>query len=211
MNNADLEKLKHRLDEQENRIESICRENRLLKRLMIPLGIGCLVLIGSFLWGGQITIPNTFSGGTLITASQINANFSTLVNESNAQDARISNLEKIRIHKPIPYASGSLDSSGTAFRSGSFTSMGGDLLVMTTASAFGSADATLQVDVKLDGILQASLKKYANEGSSHKTLVSDFIFIQAVSAGTHSISLTLVSGTVDQNDYSQITILEIPN
>ncbi len=211
MNNADLEKLKHRLDDQEQRIESICRENRLLRRLMIPLGIGSLMLIGSFLWGGQITIPNTFSGGTLITASQINANFSALVNESNAQDARITNLEKIRIHKPIPYASGSSDSSGTAFRSGSFTSMGGDLLVMATASAFSSAGATLQVDVKLDGILQASLKKYANEGSSHKTLVSDFIFIQAVSAGTHSISLTLVSGTVDQNDYSQITILEIPN
>ena len=114
MNNADLEKLQKRLDEQENRIESICRENRLLKRLMIPLGIGCLVLIGSFLWGSQITIPNTFSGGTLITASQINANFSALVNESNAQDARISNLEKIRIHKPIAYKQVARRSVGTA-------------------------------------------------------------------------------------------------
>ena len=214
MNNADLEKLQKRLDEQENRIESICRENRLLKRLMIPLGIGCLVLIGSFLWGSQITIPNTFSGGTLITASQINANFSALVNESNAQDARISNLEKIRIHKPLPYqrsATSDINTTGVAFRTGTFSSLGGNLLVLPSVSLWTSSGSLLQADLKINGTVISSLKRYTNELNSHKNLIADYSFVENLAPGTHNIELVLISGKMDENDYSQVTILEIPN
>jgi len=214
MNNADLEKLQKRLDEQENKIESICRENRLLKRLMIPLGIGCLVLIGSFLWGSQITIPNTFSGGTLITASQINANFSALVNESNAQDARISNLEKIRIHKPLAYqasVASLVTATGTVFRSGNFSSQGGDLLIFPSISLWTNSGTSLQVDIRINGTVRSSMRRYTNEVNSHKNVVSDTIFLDSIPSGNHTVELVLVSGRVDTQDFSQVTILEIPN
>ena len=214
MNNADLEKLKHRLDDQEQRIESICRENRLLKRLMIPLGVGCLVLIGNFLWGGQISIPNRFTGGTLITASQINENFSSLVNESNAQDGRIAELEKIRIYEPLPYqrsATSLVTTTGLAFRTGTFSSLGGNLLVLPSVSLWTSSGSLLQADLKINGTVISSLKRYTNELNSHKDLIADYSFVENLAPGTHNIELVLISGKMDENDYSQVTILEIPN
>ncbi len=45
----------------------------------------------------QIELPHTFTSGTKAVASQVNENFSTLSNESNAQDSRISALESLQL------------------------------------------------------------------------------------------------------------------
>jgi hypothetical protein len=37
----------------------------------------------------QISVPNTFTNGTTAVATEVNANFSALVDESNAQDLRL--------------------------------------------------------------------------------------------------------------------------
>ncbi len=51
--------------------------------LVIPLAVAA----------GTVSVPNTFVNGTVADADQVNANFSALATESNAQDARLLTLE----------------------------------------------------------------------------------------------------------------------
>lgn len=48
----------------------------------------------------QITLPHTFSNGERADANEVNANFSTLADESNAQDGRITTLEDGGVEGP---------------------------------------------------------------------------------------------------------------
>ena len=108
------------------------------------------------------------------------------------------------VSKPIAYA-------GSAYpRSGTFTSNGGTLMIFASAGAYAAAAGTMQVDVKLDTVVKASLKAYTNEASSHKMLCSDPIVLTGIGAGSHTVELVLVAGSSDVNDYSQVTVLELP-
>ena len=78
MNNdfsKDFDRRLKRLEEHNNTLE---QENRLFKRILIPIGVLIFLSIGGILWSEQISVPNTFSGGTLIKSSQINENFSDI-------------------------------------------------------------------------------------------------------------------------------------
>ena len=109
-----------------------------------------------------------------------------------------------KVSKPIAFA-------GAAYpRSGTFTSNGGTLMIFASGAAYRSAAGTMQVDVELDGVVQGSLKAYTNEASSHKALNSDVIVLTGIGAGSHTVELTLVDGSSDANDYSQVTVLELP-
>lgn len=109
-----------------------------------------------------------------------------------------------KVTKAIPYA-------GSAYpRNGSFTSSGGTLMIYASGSAYNSSGHVLQVDVVVDGTVRGSLNALTNEFNSHKTLVSDVIIVSGLSAGSHSVNLTLVYGNSDSNDYSQVTIMELP-
>ncbi len=46
-------------------------------------------VLGSIVMAGQISVPHQFRAGSPALASEVNANFDTLVQESNAQDERI--------------------------------------------------------------------------------------------------------------------------
>jgi hypothetical protein len=48
----------------------------------------------------QITLPHTFSNGERADADEVNQNFSTLADESNAQDSRLSTLEDGGVEGP---------------------------------------------------------------------------------------------------------------
>jgi hypothetical protein len=52
-------------------------------------------MIPAAAYAAVIGVPNTFTNGTIADANDVNANFSALVNESNAQDARLTALEEI--------------------------------------------------------------------------------------------------------------------
>lgn len=58
---------------------------------------------------GSITIPNTFSSGTVISSAAVNSNFTTVVNKINDNDARITTLES----KKSPIAFGFVASDGS--------------------------------------------------------------------------------------------------
>ena len=109
------------------------------------------------------------------------------------------------VSKPIAY-------TGSAYpRSGTFTSNGGTLMIFASAGAYhATAGSTMQVDVKLDTVVKASLKAYTNEANSHKMLCSDPIVLTGIGAGSHTVELVLVAGSSDANDYSQVTVLELP-
>jgi hypothetical protein len=61
-------------------------------RLRIAL-VAVMVAIPLAAYAAQISIPYTFTNGTPANANEVNANFSALVGESNAQDTRLATIE----------------------------------------------------------------------------------------------------------------------
>lgn len=61
-------------------------------------GLILLLLVGAatsaLVYAATITKPNTFTDGSTISASQVNANFDTLYTEENAKESRVAALEK---------------------------------------------------------------------------------------------------------------------
>jgi hypothetical protein len=100
-------------------------------------------------------------------------------------------------------------------RSGTFSSSGGLLVVFTGASGFRQTPGgTMQVDVAIDGTVVGSLSSYTNETGSHKALVANPIIVTGLPAGSHTVTLSAAPGAngpnTDANDYSQVTVLELP-
>ena len=54
-----------------------------------------VVVIPLAAYAGAVVMPNTFANGTVADANEVNANFDTLVVESNSQDGRINSLEML--------------------------------------------------------------------------------------------------------------------
>ena len=63
----------------------------LRKRVVIPLFAGLLVLAGAVAIAA-ISVPNTFTSGETISSSEVNANFTTLVNQINSNSSSISSI-----------------------------------------------------------------------------------------------------------------------
>ncbi|HNT87608.1 MAG TPA: hypothetical protein PKL84_07060, partial [Candidatus Hydrogenedentes bacterium] len=112
--------------------------------------------------------------------------------------------QKWLVTKAIPYA-------GSGYpRSGNFScSTGSTILLFASASAYLGGAGTMQVDVRVDGSTRGSLRAFTNEGLSHKALNSDAIIVTGLGAGLHQVSLVLVSGAADTNDYSHVTVVEL--
>ena len=53
-------------------------------------------LLGSPVWAGNVTIPNTFVSGTPAKASEVNDNFSAVKTAVDDNDARLTNLESVK-------------------------------------------------------------------------------------------------------------------
>ncbi len=60
-----------------------------VRRLLVVALVG----IPMAAYAATISVPNTFLNGTIADADAVNANFDTLVTESNDQDSRISAVE----------------------------------------------------------------------------------------------------------------------
>jgi hypothetical protein len=92
---TEFQRIQEQIDRQNKNIEAFQNENRWLKRILFPFGVLSLLSIGSYLWSSDITVPHTFSSGTLIQASSINSNFSTIYSHSNQLSDNISTLQQI--------------------------------------------------------------------------------------------------------------------
>jgi hypothetical protein len=110
---AKIARLEARLAEVEDR--PTARLHRLLVRLgasrrgRFSLGV-FVALAAAVSYAAQISVPNTFTNGTPADASQVNANFSTLETESNAQDLRLAAVEAANFQSQIDDLSSALDS-----------------------------------------------------------------------------------------------------
>jgi hypothetical protein len=105
---------------------------------------------------------------------------------------------------PIAYGGGPLPRSGT------FASSGGVLLLLASASAYNGAGTAMRIDVSLDGSVVGALQGFTNETSSHKALTSHPLVLTGIAAGMHTVALSVAAGTTDVNDYSAVTVLELP-
>ena len=93
---AEIERLKARQAEVENR--PAARLDRRLARLGASrrgrFALGAVVAMAAAVsYAATVSVPHTFTNGTVADAGQVNANFSALETESNAQDLRIAALE----------------------------------------------------------------------------------------------------------------------
>lgn len=64
-----------------------------MRRHVVAAGVLLASTLPLAVSAGTISVPNTFSNGTLANADEVNDNFDTLVTESNAQDVRIVSAE----------------------------------------------------------------------------------------------------------------------
>jgi hypothetical protein len=136
---AEIERLEARLAAVEDR--PAARLSRLLARIgssrrgRFSLGVAVtLVAAGSY--AAQISVPNTFSNGTVADATEVNANFSALVTESNSQDTRLGAVENGNLLGILPPASGGTgtDTSATAAGSILYTSATGTWATLSPGS-----------------------------------------------------------------------------
>ncbi len=61
------------------------------KKLKLMISVGLFVGLGTQVWAGEVTIPNTFTSGTPAVAEDVNENFNTVATEINDNNTRITN------------------------------------------------------------------------------------------------------------------------
>ena len=183
-------------------------EHRRRRARIFILFLVVAVVPAILVYSDSISIPHSFSYGSVISAAEVNANSDVLVTESNAQHSRLSALEGaagVSVYKPIPYG------TGVAGRTGNITTQGGTLLVFASASGYSATiNNVIQIDVELDGVPIGSLQVFANTANTHMAVAADAIVVTGLAAGTYAITLQLASGTANTDDYSHVTVLELP-
>lgn len=103
------------------------------------------------------------------------------------------------------------DVSGPLPTSFTFTSHGGRLLITAVGSGYPSvAGTTIGMIVQLDGVNIATNRIYGNQ-IIHMPFEAKTVIRNGVSAGSHTISLGVLTGTVsDGNDVYSATVQELP-
>ena len=91
-----------------------------------------------------------------------------------------------------------------------FTTTGGTLVITASGSGYGVTGTKIGMNINLDGVLQGVAKITANLTSVHMAFVPTQIVLVGVAAGSHTISLTSISGTTtDINDNFSVTVQEM--
>src|SRR3954468_461681 len=146
-------------------------------------------------------VPHIFSPGTPIVSAQVNQNFKNLADPTTALESRTATV----VFDSEPGGLGMLGLSKP------FTTSGGTLLVVASATAFSTVAGILDVAIELDGNVIGHAKTFTNEVASHKALPTRMFRLTGVSAGTHNLSF--VPGnpgtTSDDNDFYSAAVLEV--
>ena len=90
--------------------------------------------------------------------------------------------------------------------------LGGMVVFFVSGSGYSiTPNTTIGLNLTVDGNPSGACQVFTNEASSHKSFVPLFIVINNLAAGSHSVSLSLISGTsVDSTDTVNLTTLEFP-
>ncbi|WP_437901466.1 hypothetical protein [Sorangium sp. So ce124] len=97
--------------------------------------------------------------------------------------------------------------------SGTFTSGGGTLILLTSGSAFlTSGTGLITMNIRLDGNQVGSTTMWVNDGYKHRTFAPDWLVLSNIASGDHTIQLTLTGSNAltDVNDFFSVTVLELP-
>jgi hypothetical protein len=150
-------------------------------------------------------LPNTFTPGTVISASQVNANFAALNSRLSAVESSLRNRTTVTVVMDNVIAGIGAGGLTRTFQTG-----GGDLAIIASGSAWWKDPTTLDVGVNLDGSALGHLLVHTNEGSSHKAFPTKVFHIGPLTPGTHTIGLSLGNDTttVDFLDFLNLTVIE---
>ena len=109
-------------------------------------------------------------------------------------------------------ASGVIKSIGALPQAATFTSGGGTLLIFASGSGYSAAgNASIGMDVKLDGVAIDTCLIYANPAATHLAFVPTTIIKTGVAAGSHTLTFAARSGTLtDGSDSFRGTVQELP-
>jgi hypothetical protein len=119
---AEIERLNERPTELEERptarLRGLLARAVSSPRLRIAL-VAAVVGLAAVSYAATISVPYEFFNGTIADATEVNANFSTLVTESNAQDSRITTVEDdLTAHEGDPSAHHSKTTDASELTSG---------------------------------------------------------------------------------------------
>lgn len=104
--------------------------------------------------------------------------------------------------------------AGPAPWMGQVTSRGGTLVILVSASGFRSdpnEQRPLGLVAKVSDRSLGTVSMVSNEVTSHKALPANFLVVNDLPAGTHTITLEAAAGTAtDATDFTNVTVLEFP-
>jgi hypothetical protein len=173
--------------------------------------------------GGRFSIrQNGYDGTEVMTVTGAgNVGIGTSTPESALHvsgDLRISgriNCNQWRITSILTQATGPLntDHLGGGVLGGSIDSSGGTLLILASGSGF-SATPIRQIGmyIEVDRKVVGQAKIWANEAGSHKSFVGAPIVVKSIGAGSHTVRISPINSDTktDQNDYFDLTVIELP-
>jgi len=93
----------------------------------------------------------------------------------------------------------------------SFLTSGGDLLIMTSGTAYNTIASQIFLGIQFDGANLAGLSTFSNEPNSHKLLASKAVVKRGVEAGSHQINLSSSSALSNSDDIFDVAVLEVPS
>lgn len=112
-----------------------------MKRPQFRTVLLAITALGLLVWGAAVTIPNSFSDGDVISASEMNANFAAVKAAVDANESAVASLQTAQ-----PGAAQVLGSTGSTSVD---TTMGSVLSLDVTAPATGYAVVTAAGEVAL--------------------------------------------------------------
>lgn len=99
------------------------------------------------------------------------------------------------------------------FGTQSFTtgSSGRGLLIVSASGYRAGANASFTLDIYVDNVLRGTMTRYVNEGTSHKTLPTQFLPLNLTANSSHSLRVSEGGGaSIDTNDQMNAVWIELP-
>jgi hypothetical protein len=172
----------------------------------------------SYFNGSWKAISPGWSGVIAVDQNDGSMTISSVPTKANAADAALALPTRLSIHadgkmvspmwrttQVINQRQGALPISAT------FPSGGGTLVVIFSGSGFAGSATVIGMNLQIDGVTVSNTRSFTNEPSSHKTFTTNIHVQSNIAAGTHSIGLAPLAGTVtDGNDFFNVTVLELP-
>jgi hypothetical protein len=115
------------------------------------------------------------------------------------------------ITSPMWNATTPIDFGGSLPTTSQFNTGGGTLLITASGSGYTTVVSAIGMNILLDGVVIGSCQTFANQVNSHMSFVPKTFVKKGVAAGSHSISLQPLSGTLSNSgDNYSVTVIEFP-